>query len=94
MAKREATELGPPDWRVGGLRSEWVPGTDPHRTEPMSPAEVVEVILGFIGVAVVIVAMVLMFSQLDAPRREWVHGHYEGTTWVDGHWEGDKPPVD
>ncbi len=89
-----ATNPLPPDWRVGDLRNEWVPGTEPGRTEPMTLAEVVEVILGFLGIALVVVVLVLLFAQADAPQYTWVHGHFEGTTWVDGHYEGERMPMD
>lgn len=75
-------------WSVEN-RSEWLPGTEPNRTEPMSPAEWAEVALGFLGVAALIVALVLMFSQPYDSQR-WVHGHYEGKVWVEGHYEGAR----
>lgn len=82
------------DWRDGHMSREWVPGTEPGRAEPMTLAEVVEVILGFLGIALVVVVLVLLFAQADAPQYTWVHGHFEGTTWVDGHYEGERMPMD
>lgn len=69
--------------------SEWLPGTEPNRTEPMSPAEWAEVALGFLGVAALVVALVLMFSQ-PCDSQWWVHGHYEGKVWVESHYEGAR----
>ena len=90
-----ATNPSPPDWRVGDLRSEWVPGTEPGRTEPMTVAEVVELVLGLIGVAAFIVSVCMLFaySEPDAKDR-WVPSHWEGDVWVQGHHEGNPLPKD
>jgi len=76
-------------WAPESRSSEWVPGTEPYRTEPMSPAEWAEVALGIVGVLTFVVALVLMFSQ-PYDSQQWVHGHYEGKVWVEGHYEGAR----
>lgn len=95
MAKRKATKLGPPDWRVGGMRSEWVPGTEPGRTEPMTVAEVVELVIGFVGIAFFVACLYAIFACAEPNTRDrWVPSHWEGDVWVQGHHEGDPLPVD
>lgn len=75
--------------------TEWITGTEPDRTEHLSASEVIELVLGLIGIAMLVVCIYILFAcTTPDSRNRWVPSHWEGDVWVQGHHEGEPLPVD
>lgn len=95
MSQRKATKLGPPDAYGTRSSSVWIPGTEPDRTEHLSASEIVELVIGVIGIAMLVACIYILFAcSTPDSRNRWVPSHWEGDVWVQGHHEGDPLPVD